>query len=124
MEYKGRKVGFKRTVGAMAELTKLAPGGDVNRFGEIFSTENLGASLEGGAQFLAILNKWYEKSLVFEIDGYRADPIPMDWFLILESDDFNDLLGEAMKQFLEDDKATVEATELKGKKKEQAVTTK
>lgn len=118
MEYKGRKIGFKRTVGAMSELTKLAPGGDVNRFGEIFNAENLSASLEGGAQFLAILNKWYEKSLVFEIDGYRADPIPVDWFLLLDTDEFNELLDEAMKQFMDDDKITVEAVEPKGKKNE------
>lgn len=117
MEYKGRKIGFKRSVGAMQEIAKLAPGGDVNRFGEIFNAENMGASLEGGAQFLAILNKWYEKSLVFEIEGYKPDPIPLDWFLLLDIEQFQALLDEAMSQFMEDDKPTIEAVEPKGGKK-------
>lgn len=116
MEYKGRKIGFKRSVGAMQEIAKLAPGGDVNRFGEIFSVKNMGASLEGGAQFLAILNKWYEKSLVFEIEGYKPDPVPLDWFMLLDFEEFQALLDEAMSQFVEDDKTTVEAVEPKGKK--------
>lgn len=116
MEYKGRKIGFKRTVGAMKDIAKLAPNGDIKRLGEIFSEESLGASIEGGAQFLAILNKWYEKSLVFEIEGYKPDPVPEDWFLMLDMDDFTSLIDEAMAKFEEDDKPTIEATEIKGKK--------
>ena len=118
MEYKGRKIGFKRSVGALAELTRLAPDGNVERLGEIFNAENMGATLEGSAQFLAIMNKWYEKSLVFTEDGYKPDPIPADWFLSLEMEELEELLNEAMAQFSEDDKTTVEAVEPKGKKNE------
>ena len=118
MEYKGRKIGFKRTVGSLTELTKLAPGGKVERLGEIFNAENMGATLEGSAQFLAIMNKWYEKSLVFVEDGYKPDPIPAEWFMCLEMEDFESLLNEAIEQFAEDDKPTVEAVEPKGKKNE------
>ena len=117
MEYKGRKIGFKRTVGAVSDLAKMAPGGRVDRLSEIFSEENLGATIESGAQFLAILNKWYEKSLVFTEEGYVPDPVPAEWFMSLDMDDFTELFNEAMAQFSDDDKATVEATELKGKKK-------
>ena len=116
MEYKGRKIGFKRTVGAIAELSKIAPGGDIERLGEIFSAGNLGDTLEGSAQFLAIMNKWYEKSLVFTEDGYKPDPIPADWFLSLDGEDFEKLINEAMTQMGLDNEVTVEATELKGKK--------
>lgn len=118
MEYKGRKIGFKRTVGAISDLTKIAPGGRVDRLGEIFNEENLGASLEGGAQFLSILNKWYEKSLIFVEDGYTPDPIPVEWFLNLDMNEFTDLFNEAMKQFADDDVPTVEAVEPKSKKNE------
>ena len=118
MEYKGRKIGFKRTVGAIAEIAKIAPGGNPDRLAELFNEKNLGASIEGSAQFLAILNRWYEKSLVFEQEGYKPDPIPAEWFMMLEMDQFTELVDEAMKQFAEDDKTTVEAVEPKGKKNE------
>lgn len=118
MEYYGRKIGFKRTVGAVSDLTKLAPEGRMERIGEIFSEDNLGLTLESGAQFLAILNKWYEKSLVFENKDYKPDPVPAEWFLSLDMDDFTALMDEAMKQFGIDDQVTVEATEPKGKKNE------
>ena len=116
MEYKGRKIGFKRTVGAVTDLTKLAPGGKLERLGEIFNDENVGASVEGSAQILAILNKWYEISLSVTDPGYTPDPIPVEWFLCLDMDDFTELSNEALKQFEEDNKATVEATDIKGKK--------
>lgn len=116
MEYKGKKIGFKRTVGAVSDLAKLAPDGRIDRLGEIFNEENLGASLEGGAQFLAILNKWYEKSLVFTEQGYTPDPVPAEWFMSLDMEEFTELFNDAMKQFTEDDIPTVEAVEQKGKK--------
>lgn len=118
MEYKGRKIGFKRSVGAISELVKIAPGGKIERLGEIFSEDNLSASLEGGAQFLAILNKWYEKSLVFTEDGYKPDPVPAEFFMSLEDAEFTELINEAMEQFKTDDIATVEATDPPGKKNE------
>lgn len=118
MEYNGRKIGFKRTVGAVSDLAKLAPDGRVDRLGEIFNEDDLGLTLESGARFLAILNKWYEKSLVFEDKGYMPDPIPEEWFLSLDMDDFTQLMNDAMKQFGIDDQVTVEAIEAKGKKNE------
>ena len=118
MNYKGRDIGFKRSVGAVSDLTKLAPDGKPERLGELFNEENLGITIESGAQFLAILNKWYEKSLVFEDAGYKPDPIPAEWFMQLDMDDFMALMERAMKQFTEDDKTTIEAVEVKGKKNE------
>lgn len=116
MDYKGRKIGFKRSVGAVSDLTKLAPDGSLERLGELFNEKNLGITIESGAHFLAILNKWYEKSLVFENAGYTPEPIPAEWFMSLDMDDFMALMEEAMKQFTEDDKTTIEAVEVKGKK--------
>ena len=118
MDYKGRKIGFKRTVGAVAELTRLPPDGKFERLNEVFSKDNLGVTIESGAQFLAILNKYYEKSLAFEDEGYMPDPIPADWFLMLDMEEYEKLLEEAMNQFIDDDKPTVEAVEIKGKKNE------
>ena len=116
MDYNGKKIGFKRTVGAVADLTKLAPNGRLDRLGEVFSEDNLGATIESGAQFLAILNKWYEKSLVFEDKDYVPDPVPVDWFMMLDMEEFTNLMTEALNQFTEDDKTTIEAVEFKGKK--------
>ncbi len=116
MEYKGKTIGFKRTVGAVADLAKIAPGGKLERLGEIMNVEDVGASVERSAQILAILNKWYEISLSITDPGYTPDPIPAEWFLCLDTDDFTELSNEAYKQFAEDDKPTVEATEFKGKK--------
>ena len=116
MDYNGKKIGFKRTVGAVADLTKLAPNGRLDRLGEVFSEDNLGATIESGAQFLAILNKWYEKSLVFEDKDYVPDPVPVDWFMMLDMEEFTNLMTEALNQFAEDDKPTIEAVEFKGKK--------
>ena len=116
MDYNGRKIGFKRTVGAVSELAKLAPDGRLDRMGELFNEKNMGITIESGAQFLAILNKWYEKSLVFEDKGYTPDPIPVDWFMSLDMDDFMGLMNDAMIQFGVDDQVTIEAVEPKGKK--------
>lgn len=118
MKYNGREIGFKRTVGAISDLVKLAPNGRVDRLGEIFSEDNLGLTLESGAKFLAILNKWYEKSLVFDNKDYVPDPVPEEWFMMLDMDAFTELMNEAMKSFEDDDKPTIETAELKGKKKE------
>lgn len=118
MDYNGRKIGFKRTVGAVADLTKLAPDGRIDRIGEIFSEDNMGVTIESGAQVLAILNKWYEKSLAFDNKDYIPDPIPADWFMMLDMEEFTELMDEAMKKFIDDDKATIEAVEPKGKKNE------
>ena len=116
MEYKGRVIGFKRTVGAVSDLSKLAPDGRIDRLGEIFNENNLGLTLESGARFLAILNKWYEKSLVFENSEYIPDPIPADWFMALDMEEFTELMNDAMRQFGIDDQITIEAVEPKGKK--------
>ena len=118
MNYKGKKIGFKRTVGALTELTKLAPDGRADRLGEVFSQDNLGLTVENGAKFLAILNKWYEKARAFEDPGYKPDPVPADWFMLLDMEEYTNLLTEAMKTFEEDGKTTVEAVEPKGKKNE------
>lgn len=118
MDYNGRKIGFKRAVGAVAELTKLAPGGQIDRLGEVFSNGELSATVENGAKFLAILNKWYEKSLVFEIEGYTPRPIPEEWFMLLDMEQYTELINEALEQFGIDDQPTIEAVEPKGKKNE------
>ena len=118
MDYKGRKIGFKRTVGAVSELAKLAPDGQIGRLGEVFNEQDLGVTIESGAQFLAILNKWYEKSLVFEDKGYTPDPVPVEWFMSLDMEEFMDLMNDAMRQFGVDDQTTVKAVEPKGKKNE------
>ena len=122
MDYNGKKIGFKRTVGAVSELSKMAPNGDVSRLGELFSDKNLGVTLDSTVKFLTILNKWYEKSKVFEIEGYKPDPVPEDYFLMLEPDTLLELSQEAMRQFGIDDETTVEAVEIK--KNEESVTTK
>ena len=116
MEYKGREIGFKRTVGALSDMAKIAPNGDINRMGEMFSMENLGVTFESGAQFLAILNKWYEKSLAFEDKDYNPNPLPAEWFMMLDMDEYSAMFKEAMEKFQLDDKPTVEAVEVKGKK--------
>ena len=118
MEYNGRKIGFKRTVGAVSDLARLAPDGRIDRMGELFSEEKMGVTIESGAQFLAILNKWYEKSLVFENKDYKPDPVPVDWFMSLDMEDFMELMNDAMRQFGIDDQTTIEAVEPKGKKNE------
>jgi len=118
MKYKGREIGFKRTIGAVSDLAKIAPNGDLNRIGEIFSEKNMGVTVESGAQFLAILNKWYEKSLAFEEENYIPDPVPAEWFLMLDMDEFLELINEAMMKFQDDDKPTIETVDPKGKKNE------
>lgn len=118
MEYNGRKIGFKRSVGAVSDLAKLAPDGKLERMGELFNEGNMGTTIESGAQFLAILNKWYEKARVFEEPDYKPDPIPAEWFMALDMDLFTELMEEAMNQFVNDDKSTIEAVEVKGKKNE------
>ena len=118
MEYNGKKIGFKRTIGAVSDLAKIAPDGDLTRIGEIFSEKNLGVTVDSGAQFLAILNKWYEKSLAFENRDYTPDPVPADWFMMLDMEDFLNLFNEAMETFQDDDKPTIETVDAKGKKNE------
>ena len=116
MEYNGKKIGFKRTVGAITDLSSLAPNGQIDRLGEVFNSGNLGMTVETGAKFLAILNKWYERSLAFSDPNYKPDPIPEEWFMLLDIEQFTEIMNEAMEQYSIDDKPTVEAVEPKGKK--------
>ena len=118
MDYNGKKIGFKRTVGAISELTSLAPDGRVDRLSEVFDSGNLGLTVENGAKLLAIMNKWYEKAKAFEEPGYVPSPIPVEWFMLLDMEEYTELINEAMTQFELDDKTTVEAVEPKGKKNE------
>lgn len=110
MNYKGKEIGYKRTVGAVAELSKLAPGGKIERMGELFAGE-LGATMESGSRFLHILNKWYEKSQEFEQENYVATPVPAEFYLTLDMEDYTAELNKAMKQFGDDDLTTIEGVE-------------
>ena len=92
MNYKGKKIGFKRTVGAISELSKLAPDGRIDRLDEVFRQDNLGLTVENGSKLLAILNKWYEKAKAFEDAEYKPEPIPAEWFMMLDMDEYTELL--------------------------------
>lgn len=116
MELNGREIHFRRTVLATCEIADMCPGGDINRLLELFQS-SYSTSQTACAKFMYYLHKGYEMTQAVS-KGEKADPVPIEAFLLMDMDDFGTLFHEALDVYTNDAKQTVEVAEPKktGKK--------
>ena len=118
MEIFGHDYGLLYSVGAMEELKERCPDHDLNKLGRLLD------DAKGGKEMLCILSKWHEKAEAMKarMEGreYQEHPLEMELLDLVNMQDFNELMGEAVAVMFRDREQTVETEEPKknGKKKE------
>ena len=98
MEVFGREMKFRKSVYAVQKLAKLAPGGDVNRLGELFAG-SYADNIEAAAAFVVALNEAHELAERYNHPGYEPDPITVEMVMLLDEDQFGQLVAEAMEVY-------------------------
>lgn len=120
MEIFGHDYGLLYSVGAMEELKERCPDHDLNKLGRLLD------DAKGGKEMLCILSKWHEKaeSMKARMEGreYQEHPLEMELLDLVNMQDFNELMGQAVAVMFRDRQQTVETEEptKNGKKKEAA----
>lgn len=118
MEIFGHDYGLLYSVGAMEELKERCPDHDLNKLGSLLD------DAKGGKEMLCILSKWHEKAEAMKarMEGreYQEHPLEMELLDLVNMQDFNELMGQAVAVMFRDRKQTVETEEptKNGKKKE------
>lgn len=102
-----REVNFRATVGAMAEIADLCPGGSLGNLGKLIEGKAEGEVFRGIAQIIAILNRGDCDARKYE--GLpAADPLTVNEILTLEKDEFAALEKQALAVIYADNTPTVE----------------
>ncbi len=118
MEIFGHDYGLLYSVGAMEELKERCPDHDLNKLGLLLD------DAKGGKEMLCILSKWHEKAEAMKarMEGreYQEHPLEMELLDLVNMQDFNELMGQAVAVMFRDREQTVETEEptKNGKKKE------
>ena len=118
MEIFGHDYGLLYSVGAMEELKERCPDHDLNKLGRLLD------DAKGGKEMLCILSNWHEKAEAMKarLEGreYQEHPLEMELLDLVNMQDFNELMGQAVAVMFRDRKQTVETEEptKNGKKKE------
>lgn len=101
----GKDIRFKLTTGASGEIADLCPNRDLNRIAEMMSGA-FGDSVRICDKFCVILNKWYVRAEKFA--GRKADSLEEGEILVLDPDEYAQVMKEAMSVFRADTKQEVE----------------
>lgn len=109
MKIRGVEVGFAMTLGALKEICKRAPGGDIDRMNELFDSDNVVDALDNMAWFICVLNKWHTYKETRSFEGSLVE----DDIYALNIDEIKELFSVALATFKQD---TVPETEVEGKK--------
>lgn len=108
----GKERQFKATIGAMADIAKLCPGGDLNRLGEAF-TGSFAGLVDTMAAFIVALNKGYEDAMRFENPEKAQQPLTVEEVKSLTQSQMMQLQEAARLALSQDSKTEVEAEPLK-----------
>lgn len=116
MEINGRDVKFMRTMGANAEISDLAPDGDISKLGAMM--QNLtGDSIRVTAKFICALNKGYIDNHKYVDSAYDVKPLTPSEVLSLAESDFMELANEALTAYTHEvPKIQTEPMPIPGKK--------
>lgn len=106
MNIHGREVGFKLTVGAAIDISKLCPNGDLTKIATIMDC-GYDAALMANVTIAAAMSNGYENAKRFEEPGYKPNPLTVDEILSLDANTLSDLLNEALSVFKVDQNTTV-----------------
>lgn len=103
----GREVTFRATVGAMAEIAELCPGGNLGNLGQIIDSKSDSEAFRGIAKIIVTLNRGDCEARKYE--GLpAADPLTVNEILALKKDEFTELEKQAMAAIYADNTPTVE----------------
>lgn len=101
--------GFARTVRANIELSKICPGHDLTKLGELFQGSDMGKQYEDTAKIILILNEAYEEKEKFNNPEYKGNPLTMKALMNMDDDVFNELSLQALEVYSGDSKQEVGA---------------
>jgi hypothetical protein len=106
MTINGKNVGFTVTIGALKELIERCPDRDIEKITELFKGDDMIASLDHMAWFIAVLSRWhcYRETRTFDGAIDEADIYAMN------TEEIQELFAEAMKTFRKDNTPTTEVT--------------
>ena len=118
MKVNGRDVKFFRSVLANCEIADASPDGDVNRLlTEQLQNGNYAISQRAAVVIITALSKGYETAQQAADPAYKPHPITEREAMSLREPQFNELFSEAMDEFMNGGRRTVEAEEPKAEKK-------
>lgn len=110
MNINGREIRFFRSVLANCEISEVSPEGDINR---LLTDQLIGgtyaASQKAAATIITALSKGYEFAQAAKDTKYKPRPLNMNEVLSLKENEFLQLFEEAMTEFYNGGKITVEA---------------
>lgn len=108
----GKERKFRATVGAMAEIAQLCPGGDLGKLDQAL-TGSFAEVIGTMAKVIVALNKGYESAMRFEAPELKQDPLTVDEVLSLTQSEIALLQAEAKAAMAGDVKTQVDAEPLK-----------
>lgn len=97
MKVLGREIGFLRTVEANFKLDEISPGGDLNRFGELFDNATVSQVYKTEMKTIQILNEAYEKRQKFLDPSYEIKVITDEELQVLTPEEFQELSDAAIR---------------------------
>lgn len=113
MKIYGKEIGFALTVGASIEVSKLCPGNDITRIGEVLGDDYV-KNLETTVKMMLIMNKAYVS--MEKMEGREADTLTEEEVLCLTPKKLNEISAFMMQTFRDDSHGEVEAESKKEEK--------
>lgn len=111
-----KDIKFARTMWANIQLAKLCPNNDINRLGDVVSTNDFVAQVDTMMSIIQILNESYERKAHFEDDSHEVDIITREELENLNEAELTLLVNKAFEVFGIDGETTVETVPEKTKK--------
>lgn len=105
-----RELKFERTVWAERQLAKLCPNNDINKLGEILSTNDFDAQIGIIENMIVIMNEAAERKAHFLNHDHVVDVISIEELECLTENDLMELSNKAMSVFYDDGKPEIETT--------------
>lgn len=108
MKIYGKEYGFRLDVKAQADISKLCPGGDIQRFNDIFKGGMKAETFETVARVCVIMSESFERRRCFEDLNHKFEPLTLDIVMSLDNDEFDQIQREALASYGRDTTPTVE----------------
>lgn len=103
------EIKFARTIWADRQLAKLCPGNNIQRMGEVISSDDFDKQMGTLIGIIRIMNEGYERRAHFEDPTHEINVVSEEYLENLTEDDIMKLVNEAFEQFGIDGQTTVEA---------------
>ena len=102
-----RDIKFERTVWADRQLTKLCPNNDINKLGDLLTSNDFDAQIIAIEKMIVIMNEAHERKAHFLDNSYQPNPITIEELENMTTEELMELSNLAFADFLEDGKTEV-----------------